>query len=250
MTKPRVILFGSIGIARKCLTEIILKRDIDFLGACCVPLEDTWRKNEESVYDYCLENNIPILEMSDIAALRPDVGFSVRFNQIIPADVISAFKLGIFNTHGGILPQYRGVYSNINALIEGEQYYGVTLHYVQQGIDDGDIVAIKKVHIEDDDTGFTLYKQGEELCYYVLSENIDAILDGSNERISQQELVESGQKVGVYTVKSTIKKKKVDLHENDQERIYRVIRAFDSPHHEPAYTYINGKKVYLRAKWE
>lgn len=250
MVKPRVIMFGSIGLARKCLEEIILKRDIQLLGVCCVPIVNSWRKDEKSVYDYCIENNIPILKMNEIKDLRSDVGFSIRFNQLIPKDVIDSFSKGIFNTHGGILPSYRGVYSNINALINGEQEYGVTLHYVNEGIDDGDIVDIKKILIKDEDTGFTLYQKGEKLCYKVLEDNIDSILEGSNTRIKQDELIKQGLKSVTYSTKGTLKSKEIQLDNLNKDMTLRVIKAFDSPYHEPAYMILNGKKIYLRTTWK
>lgn len=249
MLKQRVVLFGSIGIAKKCLEEIILSRDIEFLGACCIPLEDTWRE-EDSVYEYCIKNDFPILSLEEVKSLNPDVGFSIRFNRIIEEDTIKSFSKGIFNTHGGILPKYRGVYSNVNALINGEDEYGVTLHYVQSGIDDGDIVDVKKMKIRDTDTGFSLYKAGEKLCYKILAENIDSILDGNNNRLCQKELINSGLGTKTYTYKSTIDKKEIDFNKLNDERTIRVIRAFDSPYHEPAFTYINSNKIYLRSTYK
>lgn len=249
MKKTRVVLFGSIGIAKKCLEEIILDKDIEFLGACCVPLDNTWRE-EDSVYEYCKKNNYPILEMEDVKSLNADVGFSIRFNQIIDQDTIRSFSKGIFNTHGGVLPEYRGVYSNVNALINDEDKYGATLHYVDTGIDSGDIIDIQKVKINKDDTGFSLYKEGEVLCYRLLSENIDSIIDGSNNRTSQKELADGGLTINTYTYKNTLKQKKVIYKDLDEDRSARIIRAFDSPYHEPAYTYLNDNKVYLRSTWK
>lgn len=69
--------------------------------------------------------------------------------------MIDSFSLGIVNTHGGILPEYRGSYCNINAIINDEQEYGVTLQYIDKGVDSEDIVAIKDVGIRESDTGLT-----------------------------------------------------------------------------------------------
>lgn len=242
----RVVFFGSIGIAKRCLEEIVMKEDIELLGICCTQLTSTWRE-EESVYPFCIKNNIPILSFEQIKSLSPDIGFSVRYNKIIPQDIIISFKQGIFNTHGGILPEYRGSYCNINALINNEKEYGVTLHYISQDVDAGDIVAIKKIKIEESDTGFSLYKKSEQLCYEILKENIKKIIDGQNERIPQKELIEKGHKCTVYYSNDTISKKMIDV-EKIRESI-NIIRAFDSPFHEPAYTIINNKKIYLRTNY-
>ncbi|MGI6114440.1 MAG: methionyl-tRNA formyltransferase [Mahellales bacterium] len=242
----RVVFFGSIGLARKCLEEIIMKQEIDLMGVCCSPVLSKWRE-DETVYSFCKKREIPILTFDEIKELSPDIGFSVRYDKIIPIEVIKSFSQGIFNIHGGILPEYRGSYCNINALINNEEEYGVTLHYISEGIDDGRIVAIKKIVISDEDTGFTLYKKSEQLCYEVLKENIKKIINNTNEKIAQEELIEAGHECKTYYVKSTLAKKFIEP-ENLMSSL-NIIRAFDSPYHEPAYTVINGKKVYLRVNY-
>lgn len=194
-----------------------------------------------------MKNNIPILSFEKIVALSPDIGISVRYDKIIPQSVIVSFKQGIFNTHGGILPEYRGSYCNINSMINNEKEYGVTLHYISQSIDEGDIVAIKKIGIEDTDTGFSLYIKSEKLCYEILMENIDDIINGRNKRIPQDMLIKNGHKSCVYYTKSTIAKKKIDIDKLKDS--LNIIRAFDSPYHEPAYILINNRKIYLRTTY-
>lgn len=242
----RVVFFDSIGLAKKCLEEVVMKEDVELLGVCCTQLTSTWRE-DESVYTFSKKSNIPILSFEEVEELSPDIGFSVRYDKIIPQSTIDSFKQGIFNTHGGILPEYRGSYCNINALINDEEEYGVTLHYISQGVDAGDVVAIKKVRIEESDTGFSLYKKSEQLCYEVLKENIKKIIGDENEKISQDDLIAKGHKCGVYYVKSTISKKLIDTDKIKDS--LNVIRAFDSPFHEPAYTMFGDKKVYLRTNY-
>jgi methionyl-tRNA formyltransferase len=242
----RVVFFGSIGLAKRCLEEIVMKEDVELLGVCCTQLTNTWRE-EESVHAFSLENGIPILSFEEVQSLSPDIGFSVRYDTIIPQRVVDSFKQGIFNIHGGIVPEYRGSYCDINALINNEKEYGVTLHYVSQGVDAGDVVAIKKLEIEESDTGFSLYKKSEQLCYEVLKENIKIIIDDQNDRIPQDDLIQKGHKCGVYYAKSTIARKLVDVE--SIKNSLNVIRAFDSPFHEPAYTVINDKKIYLRTNY-
>lgn len=242
----RVVFFGSIGLAKKCLEEIVLKEDIELLGVCCSPIISNWRA-DESVYSYCIENNVPILTFEEVKKLSPDVGISVRYNKIIPEEVINSFEQGIVNTHGGILPEYRGSYCNINALINGEGEYGVTLHYISKGVDVGDIVAIKKIKIKDNDTGFSLYKISEQFCYEVLKENIKAVLNSTNDRTSQEYMIQKGHVSGTYYSKVTLDKKNIDI-ENIQNSM-NIIRAFDSPYHEPAFVIVGEKKVYIRASY-
>lgn len=242
----KVVFFGSIGLAKRCLEDIVMKQDIELLGVCCTDLSSIWRE-DESVYSFSKKNNIPILSFEEVERLSPDVGFSVRYDKIIPISVIKSFKQGILNTHGGILPEYRGSYCNINALINNESEYGVSLHYISKGIDAGDIVSIKKVDIKESDTGFSLYQISEKLCYEILKENIKSIIDDKNKKISQDELIKAGHKCGIYYAKDTIKKKIIPS--KDISNSLNIIRAFDSPYHEPAYTIVDGRKIYLRVNY-
>lgn len=248
MKKRKVVFFGSIGIARRILEEIILQHDIELVGVCCVELEKTWR-TDESVFEFCYRRGIQFLSDEDIIASKPDLGISVRYNKIIKQDVIDSFSMGIVNTHGGILPEYRGSYCNINAIINNEKDYGVTLHYIDKGVDTGDIVAIKKVSIQESNTGFDLYQISEKLCYELIEENIDDLLAGANSRIPQSEFINNGHCCNEYKAKATIDKKYIPQDEFFTAKGVRTIRAFNSPLHEPAYTIINGKRIYLRVDY-
>lgn len=242
------MFFGSIGIARRILEEIVLSKDVELLGVCCEKNINQWR-NEQSVYDLAMERGIPILKISTIPELHPDLGISIRFNKIICRDVINSFRLGIVNTHGGILPEYRGSYCNINAILNGEKEYGVTFHYIQPGVDNGDIVDIKKIKITDECTGLDLYKESERLCYEVVKDNIDALLAGTNRRVSQQEYINAGHVCNSYKRNETVQAKDLTGVGMNNPLWMRVVRAFDSPYHEPAFIRVGDKKVYVRCRY-
>lgn len=244
----KVVLFGSIGLARNILENVILTRDVNLIGVCCEEMTGTWR-TEEGVYEYCSRNGIPMLDEEAVVESRPDLGISCRYNRIIKKRVIDSFRLGIVNTHGGILPEYRGVYSNMNALINGEKEYGVTLHYIDEGVDTGDIIAIKRVPIEPEQTGLELYRIGERLCYEVLEENIDALLAGTAARTPQEVYIAEGHKAASYGMKDTLAKKYIPAEALKDGQCLNVIRAFDSDAHEPSYTVIGREKVYLRTRY-
>lgn len=246
--RTKVVFFGSIGIARRILEEIVLAQDVDLLGVCCEKLINSWR-DEVSVYEYIEKKGIPILELSQVPELKADLGISVRFNKIISDNVINSFRLGIVNTHGGILPEYRGSYCNVNAILNGETEYGVTLHYIQPGIDDGDIVDIKKMPIFDDYTGLDLYQESERLCYEIIADNIDELLKGSNKRVPQEEYIKAGHACNSYHRDETITAKDLTELKIDDPLWLKTVRAFDSPHHEPAFIRVGDKKVYVRFRF-
>ncbi|MCK8816297.1 hypothetical protein MWH28_02830 [Natroniella sulfidigena] len=248
----KIVFFGSIPIATKCLRLLIQNKEADLLGVCCTSLNSNWRKKQDNipVYQYCQKNKIRILTHSEILDLDPDLGISVRYHRIISSEVRNKFKEGIVNTHGGILPQYRGTYTNIHAIINEEDEYGVTLHYIDEGIDTGDIIDIKKSEINSKDTGFDLYLRSEKLCYQILKENLDELLKGEINSITQEEFIKINNcKDGLYKSKDISNLKEISIQNLDTSRTLKIIKAFDSPYHEPAFTYINGEKIYLRTKF-
>lgn len=245
--KKKTVLFGSIGIARQVLELLLEKEEIELVGVCCEKQLNSWR-NEKSVYEYAIETGIPVLENADLNNMKLDVGIAIRYNRIIPQEIIDCFSVGIFNTHGGILPEYRGSFCNINAILNQEKEYGVTLHYIDAGLDAGDIVAIKKIEIDDSCTGFDLYRESEKLCYQLIEENIDNILQGKNDRIPQSVFIDRGHKCNIYKAAATLKAKELSVEDLNSDKAVRVIRAFDSDGHEPAYVNIKGKKIYLRVR--
>lgn len=87
--------------------------------------------------------------------LRPlgsacDLGVSIGGSHIFTAAEIARAHCGIVNLHFAPLPRYRGRYSAGHALRNGETYFGVTLHYIDEGIDTGPIIAERLFSIEDD----------------------------------------------------------------------------------------------------
>ena len=95
-------------------------------------------------------NDAPFLEK--VKTLRPDLNLSVSYDQILKSGILASAPLGFINFHAGKLPFYRGR-SVINwAIINGEEEIGVTAHYVDGGIDTGDIILQRTVRVEWTDT--------------------------------------------------------------------------------------------------
>ena len=76
-------------------------------------------------------------------SLEPDLIISCRYDYIFDKDVICIPKSGILNIHPGALPAYRGLFSPFHGLRNGENQLGVTVHWIDEGIDTGKIIAIR-----------------------------------------------------------------------------------------------------------
>ena len=86
-----------------------------------------------------------------------DVFVVAAFGQILPKAVLDMPPLGCYNIHASLLPKYRGAAPIQWSIIDGDEETGVTIMRMDEGLDTGDIVAVKKIKIENDDTGGKLF---------------------------------------------------------------------------------------------
>ncbi|GKV67749.1 methionyl-tRNA formyltransferase [Sporosarcina sp. NCCP-2716] len=126
-------------------------------------------------------------ELQEIIALQPDLLVTAAFGQLLPNELLESPKLGCINVHASLLPAYRGGAPIHQAVMDGCSETGVTIMYMVQKLDAGDMISQVTVPIlETDDTGSMfekLSKAGEQL----LKETLPSILDGTNDRIPQDE---------------------------------------------------------------
>ena len=111
---------------------------------------------------------IPVLEPGDanapevlarVEAAGPDLFYSFYFRQMLGRRLLALPRLGALNLHGSLLPRYRGRAPVNWALVHGEKETGVTLHYMDEKPDHGDVVGRRRVPIERDDTALTLTRK-------------------------------------------------------------------------------------------
>jgi methionyl-tRNA formyltransferase len=106
---------------------------------------------------------------------------------ILPAAVLAIPRYGAVNVHGGLLPAYRGGHVMQWAILNGERETGVTLHYVDEGIDTGPIVAQTRFPIGPDDDAVIVKRHLQEAAASVMMEWWPRIADGTAPRVPQDE---------------------------------------------------------------
>jgi methionyl-tRNA formyltransferase len=87
--------------------------------------------------------------LDEMEKLKPDIIFSLACPQIFPKSLISIPAKGCLNIHSSLLPRYRGMNANFWVLAKGEKTTGLTIHYINPGIDDGDIILQEKIEIQE-----------------------------------------------------------------------------------------------------
>src|ERR1700730_5216014 len=145
-------------------------------------LESACREAEQ-VFDASKLGSPEVLEA--IKAAKPDIGVSVLFGYILKEELLDLMPAGCINLHPGLLPYNRGAYPNVWSIVEGTPA-GATLHYLDSGIDTGDLIVQREVLVEPIDTGETLYHKLEEVCMNLFKEAWPLIRTGQAPRIKQQ----------------------------------------------------------------
>lgn len=146
------------------------------------------------VKEFAISHNIPVFQpeklnddvlMEEIASLNPDIATVVAYGMIIPKRLIDLPPLGTINVHGSLLPQYRGAAPMQYSVLNGDKEAGVTIMYVEEALDAGDIVLQKKIPVGDNETFGELHDRLSILGAEALVEAIKQIETGTSTRTKQ-----------------------------------------------------------------
>lgn len=139
-----------------------------------------------------LEENIPVFQpmrirkdFEKLKNLDIDLIVTCAYGQIIPKEVLDMPKYGCINVHASILPKYRGSAPIQWCLFNNDDVTGVTIMYMDEGMDTGDIIKIKEIPILDSDNVGTLHDKLSKLSCDLLLEVLPTIFNKTNDRIKQ-----------------------------------------------------------------
>jgi len=208
------------------------------------PDENVWFG---SVKNWAEQKNITVYTTEEIsspkwieriAALNPDIIFSFYYRKMICREILNLPKIGAFNLHGSYLPDYRGRCPVNWVLVKGEKQTGVTLHYMIDKPDAGDIVGQKAVAIDLKDTARTLY---DKLCVAakdLLDELLPLIKSGQIPR-QKQDL-----KAGSYYGGRRPEDGRIDW-DKSADNIYNLVRGVTRPYPGAFALTENSEKIIV-----
>lgn len=168
----------------------------------------------------------------------PDIGIVCSYSLIFGEDMIRLPRKGLFNVHGGLLPQYRGANVINWVLINGERQTGITIHRIVPKVDAGEIVSQKKMDISFIDTALTLRERMMEQTMNLLRESWSLLSEDPVTVYPQDEL----------SARTCLRRKPEDGlvdWTKPAEEIYNLIRALVFPWPGAFYYDENGKKVVI-----
>lgn len=126
-------------------------------------------------------------ELNQIIALKPDLIITAAFGQILPKELLEVPELGCINVHASLLPAYRGGAPIHQAIIDGQSKTGITIMYMEEKLDAGDIISQSEISIEHtDDTGL-LFEKLSAVGSVLLKETLPSIIAKTNNQTKQDE---------------------------------------------------------------
>jgi len=198
-----------------------------------------------AVKEFALENEISYIQPSSLKdesvynklkEIDPDLIVVVAYGKIIPKNIIDLPKLGIINVHSSILPKYRGASPIHSALINGDDKTGVSIMFINEGLDTGDVLKIITTDITEEDDLGTLTERLAKLGSDALSHVVPTLIDKT--------YVATKQDDSLATLVKPIKKEemKIDFSKTNVE-IFNLVRGL-SPN-PCAYTIKNGENIKI-----
>ncbi len=193
MKNLRVIFMGSPLFSVPVLEE--LNKNVNVVGVVTAPDAYMGRKKvltmcpiKEKAVNLGLKVYSPIKLRSDfefIKELNPDMIITCAYGQILSEEILNIPKLGCFNLHGSLLPKYRGGAPIHYALLNGDEKTGITLMYMDKGMDSGDMIAKEEIKIEDNDNIESLTNKLSIVASNMIIKYLPSLIDGTNSRVKQ-----------------------------------------------------------------
>lgn len=175
-------------------------------------------------------------ELAPILALNPDLVVTAAFGQLLPKALLEAPQYGCINVHASLLPELRGGAPIHYAIIQGKEKTGVTIMYMAEKLDAGDMLTQVEVPILETDNVGTLHDKLSVAGAKLLSETIPKLLEGKLKPIPQNE------EQATYAPNIKREQEKIDWTRNG-EAIFNQVRGLNP--WPVAYTTIDGKVMKI-----
>lgn len=250
----RVAFFGSHSLGEHCLEQLTSHPDIEIAVVVTYPREhDGWWSG--SVHERALEMGHDVYtrdRADEVLDVPVEYLLSVYYPDILDKTLLDHPTELPLNLHQAELPRYRGsnVFSHSIMNARGDEHWkhGTTLHVMEPEVDAGDIIDRAFAEIRETDTARDLYERVCERSVELFKQWLPALANQSVGHHRTPQSAYDGERY-FYAKTSLNKLKEIPaeaLTDPEQEtKLYDRIRALDFPPHEPAWTRLNNKKIYL-----
>lgn len=249
----KIVFFGASELGYKCCRQIIENRLAEVTCIFTIPQEfkisyskkPVTNVNYADFFSLGKEFSIPVVSVTDkmntytaeVKKYSPDLILVIGWYYIVPKSIREIPRLGCAGMHASLLPKYRGGAPLVWAMINGEEKSGITFFYLEEGVDNGDIISQKEFLIEENDYICDLIDKATASALEIIDESIPLLAQNKAPRIKQDE------SQATHVPQRKPEDGKIDWSW-DARRIRNFIRAQSKPY-PGAFTEINGKKVII-----
>ena len=228
MKDKRVIFMGTPDFSVPVLEMLIDNTNV--IAVVTQPDKEVGKKGIvfSPIKEVAIRNNIPVFqpvkirqEFEEIVSLNSDIIITCAYGQIIPREILTSPKYGCINVHASLLPYLRGGAPIHHAIIDGYQETGVTIMYMDEKMDEGDIISQRKTDITLEDTTEKLHDRLSIMGKDLLLETLPSIFAGTNARIKQD------HSKATYGFNIKREDEKIDFNKTKKE-IFNQVRGLNS----------------------
>jgi len=242
----KILFMGTPDIAKESL-ENLYNAGIEICGVVTAPDKPAGRGMKiisSPVKEYAIKKNLKIFQpekivnnnefKDEIRQLNPDLVCVVAYGVILPKSFLKIPPLGCINLHPSMLPNYRGPAPIQWAILNGDKKTGVTIMYLNEKMDAGDIIKQQEVEIEENETTGELWDKLSKIGSNLLVETVKNIDSGKIERTPQPE---------EFTLAPMLNKEmaKINWNEKNCYEIKNLVRGLNPI--MGTYTLLKNKKI-------
>ena len=175
----RILFIGMPDMALVCLSKLAAK-GINIVGVVPPAKDDPTNKimidTAQNLGFDIIDYNISLSDkgfLQRIKNLNADLGVVASFNKRLPKELLQLTKDGFINLHPSKLPDYRGANPYSHVIINGEEESAITLHFMDENFDTGDIISQYRFNLDLNETMGTLFYRTNQMCASMLYEALD-----------------------------------------------------------------------------
>jgi len=242
----KILFMGTPDFARESLDNLY-QAGFEICGVVTTPDRPSGRGMKlvaSPVKEYAIEKKLKLFQPEKIAnntefkdeikALEPDLVCVVSYGVILPKSFLKIPPFGCINVHPSMLPKYRGSAPIQWAVLNGDKKTGVSIMYLDEGMDSGDIISQEEVEIGDDETTGELWNRLSTIGARMLTDAVKNIASGKIERIPQP---------NEFTIAPMLSKEMAKIEWNDKTaaEIKNLVRGLNPI--MGTFTFLNSKKI-------
>lgn len=240
----KIVFMGTPEFSVPILKMLI--KNYNVVGVATQPDREVGRKKvltPSPIKQTAMEFNIPVItpeklriEYEKVLAFKPDIIVTCAYGQILPNEILNYPKYGCINVHASLLPKYRGGAPIQRAIMNGEVKTGITIMYMNEGMDTGDMIEKKELIIENDDNYDEVSKKLSVIGTDLLEDVLPKVIKGKIKRTIQD------NEEATYAPIIKREDEKLDFNKTTFE-IYNHIRALSTT--PGAYAILDKKVVKI-----